>query len=145
MTLIVGTKDIARLRREGIARANAAAGAARGRYITIAPGQEMVYLAKEAEGQRYLAAHPNPYQPASDLSPYPFIAAELGITAADPFTLSQIWVQGAAFFRAVGSQIETVRLSTIAAISAAPSRNVIEGALEALDTAFAALPAPPDF
>lgn len=49
--------------------------AARSALITDLPGQQMIYLAKEAEARAFLA------DPAPDLAAYPLLAAEVGLTA----------------------------------------------------------------
>jgi hypothetical protein len=58
-----------------------AAGRARARYITVAPGQEATYQAKAAEADAYVAAG----RP-SDTTPYPILTAEAqvrGISVSD--------------------------------------------------------------
>src|SRR5207342_2550521 len=85
---------------------------------------EMVYLAKEAEGLRFFAIYPEPGSEPDpiDGSPgggFPFLAAEVGITAPTPRELAMVWVQGAALFRQVGAAIETIRLGAVAGIAGA--------------------------
>lgn len=101
--------------------------ALRARYITAMPGQEMIYANKEAEAKAFLAESPEP----TDLTPYPFIAAETGITAATPGELAALWVSMAATWRAAGAQLEALRMSTIVQVSAATT---VDGARAALDT-----------
>lgn len=139
---VTGTKDMAGLRVAAIAETNAACGQVRARYITIAPGQELIYAEKEKEALRYLAGWPDPASPAPTLGDFPFIAAELGITAADPWTLAMIWVEGAAQFRVIGAGIETYRLSTIAGIEAAASPAALDALLAVLRADLAAYLAP---
>lgn len=84
-----------------------AAGEARARYITVAPGQETTYQLKADEAQRYLdAGAPSPVDPAV----YPFIAGEAFATGKSPNVAAgvilgtrDVWVDKAA-------QIETVRM-----------------------------------
>lgn len=45
-----------RVKARAVARVNDAASSLRGQHITVIPGQEMIYLAKEAEAVRYLAS-----------------------------------------------------------------------------------------
>lgn len=130
--VIDGAAKLAGLRRTAIARVNARAGEVRGRFITIAPGQEMVYLGKEAEALRYLAAA------APDLADYPFLAAELGITAATPVALATLWRDMAIQWRIIGSQIEQARLGAVAAIEGAVSAAAIEVAVVGWEAAAAA-------
>lgn len=111
--------DLAAAKAAAIAQANAWAGRERARHITITPGQDMIYLAKEAEALRYLA-DPDP-APAD----YPLICAEVGVTAPDAYQIAQIWAQMAALWRQVAAQIETARLGTIAQIEAAQTEAAV--------------------
>lgn len=62
-----------------IAAIDAAAGAARARYITVTAGQDATYLAKAAQAEAYAAAG----YPA-DLTTYGYIEAELARLGLDP-------------------------------------------------------------
>lgn len=86
---------------------------ARAGLITDLPGQQMIYLAKEAEAARWAA------DPAPDLADYPLIAAEIGITAPDAASLVQIWLNMAALWRSAAADLEALRLTASAAIDAA--------------------------
>ena len=107
---------LARARAEAIAAVNAAAGTLRARHITVLPGQEMLYLAKEAEARAWLTADPAP----PSLAAFPLLAAEVGITAPTPHELAQVWANMGAIWRTIAARIETVRLSAVAAIEVAP-------------------------
>lgn len=111
--------DLAAAKSAAIASVNAWAGRERSRHITIAPGQDMIYLAKEAEALRYLA-DPDP-APAD----YPLICAEVGVTAPDAYQIAQIWAQMAALWRQVAAQIEAARLGAIAQIEAAQTEAAV--------------------
>jgi hypothetical protein len=87
--------------------------AARSAMITTLPGQQMIYLAKEAEAARYIA------DPAPDLATYPLLAAEIGITAPDAWQLAQIWLGMANLWRQAAAGLEALRLGTAAAVEAA--------------------------
>lgn len=115
-------------RAAAIGRVNARAGALRGRFVTIAPGQEMIYLAKEAEAARYLSA------PTEDLVGFPFLAAEVGITAPTAFALAELWSSLAVQYRVIGAGIEQARLGAVATIEAATA----EPSIGAAEAAFAA-------
>lgn len=115
--------DLAAAKSAAIAQVNAWAGRERARHITIAPGQDMIYLAKEAEALRYLA-DPDP-SPAD----YPLICAEVGVTAPDAYQIAQIWAQMAALWRQIAAQIETLRLWTIKAIAEAGDEDGVSAAL----------------
>ena len=112
--------DLAAAKSAAIAQVNAWAGRERGRHITIAPGQDMIYLAKEAEALRYLA-DPDP-SPAD----YPLICAEVGVTAPDAYQIAQIWAYMSAMWRQVAAQIEAARLGTIAQIEAAQTEAAVD-------------------
>lgn len=94
---------------------NTMVGAIRQRYITTSPGQEMIYLAKEAEA-RELASDPAP-----DPADYPMLAAEVGITAPTLAEVGQIILNLAVLWRGIGAQLEQVRLTTHTQVSAATS------------------------
>lgn len=111
--------DLIEVKAAAIARVNDWAGRQRAQHITIAPGQDMIYLAKEAEALRYLA-DPDP-KPAD----YPLICAEVGITAPDAYQIAQIWAQMASIWRQVAAQIETTRLCIIAQIEAAQTETAV--------------------
>lgn len=133
--VIDGGAKLSALRREAIVRINARAGEVRGRYITIAPGQEMIYLGKEAEALRWLTA------PSPVLADYPFITAEVGITALTPQALAELWRDMAAQWRVVGSAIEQARLGAVAAIEGGVSASAIAAAVAGWEAAAAAFEA----
>lgn len=122
--VIDATAKLRDMRLASVARVNARAGAARARFVTIAAGQEMIYLAKEAEAVRYLDLAAMP----PDLDGFPFLAAEIGITAATPSALAALWVAKAFEFRAAGALLERARLGAVATIEAAVSEPVIAAA-----------------
>ncbi|MDZ7908267.1 MAG: hypothetical protein U5N10_08655 [Gemmobacter sp.] len=87
--------------------------AARSALITDLPGQQMIYLAKEAEARAFLA------DPAPDLAAYPLLAAEVGLTAPDAQALAQVWLNMAMLWRNAAAGLEATRLALGAAIDAA--------------------------
>lgn len=96
------------------AEIDAAAGAARSRYITIAPGQAETYLAKAVEARAYLDAGS-----PEDLSAWPWVradAAAFGVSGATAATAilanQQAWV-------GLGTMIEEIRLTAKRAVDAA--------------------------
>ena len=103
--------------------------AARSAMIITLPGQQMIYLAKEAEAARYIA------DPAPDLATYPMLAAEIGITAPDAWQLAQIWLGMADIWRQAAAGLEALRLATAAAIEAAGTVAEVETALARLRNA----------
>lgn len=121
--------DFTEAKRRAITLVNAWAARERIQYVTPLPGQDMIYLAKEAEALRYLA-DPDP-APAE----YPLICAEVGVTAPDAYQIAQIWAQMAALWRQVAAQIETARLGTIRAITEAGDEDSVSAALAQLPDA----------
>lgn len=109
--------------------------ATRRAFVTDLPAQEMIYLAKEAEARAWQAAS------APDLADYPFLAAEVGLTAATPADLAALWLTMAAQWRGVASQIEAARMTASAAIAAATTPAEAETAVAALQAALALIAA----
>lgn len=109
-----------RVKARAVARINNAASDLRGQYITVIPGQEMIYLAKEAEAVRYLAETPE------TLDGFPMLAAEVGVTAPTAYELAQLWANMSALWRQVAAQIETARLTAIYAIEAAEDAAAVD-------------------
>ncbi|MDD2868439.1 hypothetical protein [Neomegalonema sp.] len=100
--------------------------AARAAFVTALPGQEMVYLAKEAEAREWAAAT------APDLADYPLLSAEVGVTAETADQLAQVWLNMAALWRSAAARLEARRLGVSAALDAARSPEEVEAALRAL-------------
>lgn len=105
-----------------------AVGSLRGAYITSLPGQEMIYMAKEAEARDWLAAG----EPA-DLTTYPLLVAEIGLTAPTAFELAQLWLNMGALWREAAARLETLRLGAGTAIEAAETVEQVEAALKLFD------------
>lgn len=97
--------------------------AARSMLITVLPGQEMIYQAKEAEALAWVAAE------APGLTDYPLLSAEIGITAPDADQLAQLWLNMARIWRDTAAGLEALRLSIGAAIDAATQLIEVEIAL----------------
>lgn len=114
-----------------------AIGAVRRLFITDLPGQEMVYMAKEIEARAY-AALPSP---PPDLTDFPLLAAEVGITAPTASELAALWLGMAAAWRAVAAQIEPLRLTANAAAAAATTPTELATALDAISTGLSAITA----
>lgn len=105
---------------------NAQIGEARRPYITTIPGQEMIYQAKQAEAQAWIAAE------APDLADYPLLSAEIGITAPEADQLAQLWLNMAALWLQVAGQLEAQRLTLTAAVAAATTVAEVEAVLDGL-------------
>lgn len=100
-----------------IARVNEGIAAQRAQYITIIPGQEMIYLAKESEARDWMAGVNRDY---------PLLEAEVGITAPTIEQLVQIWLNMADLWRSVAATLEGARLSMIALIQNCTTQEEIE-------------------
>lgn len=117
-----------------IAAVNAAAAVIRARLVTDLPGQEMLYLRKEAEARAFLA------DPDPDLALYPFLAAEVGATAPSADQVAQVYLNMAALWTGIGAALEALRLGAIAAIEGAEAPAVIGEAVAGFREALAAAP-----
>ncbi len=104
---LLAADRLAAARAAAVAEINAWAAQERLAYITVIPGQEMIYMAKEAEARAWLA------DPAPDMMAYPLLSAEVGITAPDVYQLAQLWVNLAALWRDAAARIEGERLIRI--------------------------------
>lgn len=127
---------LAALRLAAEQRIDAAAGQARLRYLTDAPGQDATYTTKYAEALAYIAAG----YPA-DLSGYPYIAAEA--TPNSPLTPTQaatrIAVLGGYWRDVKGPQIEGARICGKDALAACGSAAEIDTHANSVITAMEAL------
>ncbi|MDQ1847660.1 hypothetical protein Q9299_05105 [Gemmobacter fulvus] len=97
--------------------------AARSAMITTLPGQQMIYLAKEAEARAFLT------DPAPDLAAYPLLSAEIGITAPNALQLAQIWLNMGDLWRSTAAGLEALRLGSAAAVEAAGTVAEVEAAM----------------
>ncbi len=119
--IVVSSPDWAKLKSEAISVIDSAAGIARGRYITIAPGQEGTYLlkAKQAEAYKtagYAGAVPGLVQAEVDAT------NETAQQAADTIlAMELIWADKAA-------QIESARRRGKVSVEAARTEIAIDAA-----------------
>lgn len=111
--------DISPERKAAISEINMSMSTIREQYVTNITGQEMLYQVKEEEARAYLVSDPEP----TDLTDYPLIAAEVGITAPTAYEVAQVYLNMAIQWKTLAAQLETLRLGTIKSIE------------EALDTA----------
>ncbi len=136
--MIAFGQDVGAARREAMAAINAAIAGVRGAYVTPIPGQEMIYLAKEAEARAYVAAMPEP----ATLDGYPLLAAEVGLTAPTPRALADLWIAMSAQWRQVAAALEPLRLTAGARVTAATTPPAVALALADLRAQLAALAGP---
>lgn len=125
--LVRRAQVLAEYKAEAVKKVNTWAGVTRGNYITISPGQEMIYLAKESEAVAFMS---NP--DTLDMSPFPMISAEIGITAPDAYSMAQLWLNMADLWRSVAAYIEAQRLGAAAVINAAATAEAVDYVLETM-------------
>jgi hypothetical protein len=113
---------------QGIALINFYIGETRKRFITSIPGQDMIYLEKEREAKDYLALEEEP----ETLQDFPFIAADVGVTAPTPFQVAQVYMNLASAWKVIGPQLEYLRLTTIKAVNEETSTTRIKLIVETL-------------
>ena len=117
--------DLVAAKATAIARINAASGLARQQFITTCPGQDIIYIATEREALAYLAA------PTADLTAYPLLAAEVGVTAPTAWELAQVWANVSVYWRGVAAQIEGVRMRALVQIETASDPKAVTAVLAA--------------
>lgn len=129
-------RDLDEVKESAIAEVNAQIGRARQTFITVLPGQDMIYLRKEAEARAYLAA--------SDptLADYPMISAEVGVTAETAYQVAQVWIYMTQSWQAVAASLEAIRLTATNAIAAAADEAAVAVALAAFEAALHAASGP---
>lgn len=115
--------DLSMAKSDAVALINTRIGAVRRQFVTDIPGQEMLYLRKEAEAVRWLS------ETTPNLIDYPLISAEIGITGEDADQIAQVWVNMADLWSSVAAQLETLRLGYIAQVEGAADQAGIEAAL----------------
>ena len=86
---------------------NRLAGNIRTLFVTNLPAQDMIYLRKEQEAKAYLLA----VDP--ELSQYPMIQAEIGITGDTAYEIAQTWLNLSNQWVTIAANLETPRLSYI--------------------------------
>lgn len=119
------------IKRQAVDAVNSAAGDVRQHFVSDLPGQDMVYLRKEAEARRWLA------ELRPDLEGYPFLAAEVGITAETPDQLAQVWLNLAALWQQIAAGIEHHRFAASAAIAAAQTTGEVTAAVATFNATMA--------
>ena len=120
-------------RQGAVARINRAAGAVRRLYITDIPGQEALYLMKEAEARAWLA------ETVPDPANHPLIAAEIGITAPSGDEVAQVYLNLAAIYVQAAAQLEHARLGHIAMAEIASTSEAADAVADAFEALLQAL------
>ncbi|MEL6889496.1 MAG: hypothetical protein AAFO86_12425 [Pseudomonadota bacterium] len=127
--------ELAAAQAKAIAAVNAAASTVRLRFVTDIPGQELIYSEKRTEAVAFVAITPTPV----DLTAYPFIAGEVGITAPTAYEVAQLYLNLAAQWRQAGSALETIRLGAVQSIETATAQSQIDAALALMASQLEAL------
>lgn len=112
---------------KAIAEINRVIGNVRGKYITIMPGQDMVYMQKEKEAIAFIKEYEfdNPNE-----EDYPHLLSEVGITGDDCYQVAMIILNMAAYWRVKSSQIDGVKLSHIKQVEQCQSFDECENIME---------------
>lgn len=101
----VSTRSLAEIKEEAKRAVDLAAGQARARYITTAPGQEMVYILKTQEATQCV----NDSTPSAEK--YPFVAADSIAFGVDLMTAAQMILAVQQQWFVLGAKIEEIRLT----------------------------------
>lgn len=119
LTRVVGRKSLAVPIFDAKAAVDNKAREVRARFAT--DGKHQVYAEKRDEATRYIAAEAEP-GPAPDLTDYPYLAAEVGITAPNALALAQLWLEMDRQWRQVAATIESISMNAKSQIGGAGSR-----------------------
>lgn len=112
-------------------------GAYRLNFITDLPGQEAIYQAKRDEAARYITEG----RPA-DLTDFPLLRAEEGITAPTASDLADLWIGMDIQWRNIAADLEKIRMTAVKSINAATDRAGVQSALDAFRASMAAYTPP---
>lgn len=102
-------------------------------YVTDIKDQATVYTMKRDEATRFL----NDNDP--DISDYPLIAAEIGITATTAYEVAQTYLNMSHMFVSALAMLENVRLTAVTAIETATTREAVENAVNTFNAAVSQL------
>lgn len=131
MTSAVPPEPIAATRARWIVHVDESAEAARQKFITPGAGQSAVYLRKEAEARRFLALDPEVQTAQEPGSAWPYLSAEINVTAPTlPLVAAVIVGLADAWDQAAGA-IEALRLAAKAAIATAETEAECRAAADA--------------
>lgn len=106
---------------------------ARTRFITNLPGQDAIYQAKYEEAVRFQA------DPLPNMSEYPFLTAEVGVTAPTAADLAAMWVQLRNGWLSIAAHIEKARLIAGASLQSATTIAAIDAAITTLSASLTAI------
>ena len=126
--------DIEPIKSLYIAKVISVISAIRSAYVTDIPGQEMIYMNKEKEAAEYVAAT------SPDLSIYPMLQTEVGVTAPSAYEVAQIWLFMGHQWRIIAAALERVRMIATNDIQAATTEAEILTAFETFNATLASMP-----
>ena len=89
-----------------IDRVNRTCGLIRVRFVTDIPFQDTTYAAKREEAISYLK------ETDPDLTDYPYLRREIGITADTAYELCQVWLNMALITHDLNAELESLRVDT---------------------------------
>lgn len=127
LIMIRVSKNMPLHRYEGENAIDEAANEVRARWAT--PGKHQIYSDKRQEAERYLAAVQTGQPP--DLSKFPYISAETGITAETAIDLAELWIFMDQQWKQVAALIEQISIGAKARIKAAQSAAEVGGIVAA--------------
>lgn len=122
LTRIRATKNIPLNRYEAEGAIDTAADSVRARFAT--PNMHQIYSDKRAEAERYLKLLAEGTGP--DMAEFPYLSAEIGITAATATDLANLWIYMNQQWQTVASIIEQIRIASKAQIRDAASQKQID-------------------
>ena len=124
--VVTTPEDLIRLKNDLQYKINIEAGRIRSLLVTTSPGQEMTYIEKGLETQRYFA------DPAPDPANYPWLRREAAATNMTVLEVAQLVAYTSQVWTEAGSLIEAARRGGIVTVTAATTA-------EEAYTAFAAI------
>ena len=104
----------------------------RGNYITPIEAQPVVYTMKADEAKRFLDDED------ADLSNYPLIAAEIGLTAPTANEVALVYLHMSDMFVFALAELERIRLEAVYSIENATTRQEINNAVSLFDASIEA-------
>lgn len=96
-------------RAEAAAAINKIRGEVRARFITVIPGQDMVYMEKERAARAWMAEFMTTGQ-EPNLADYPAIEGEVGLTGDDAYQVAYIYIHMSEAWRRISPVIERISI-----------------------------------
>lgn len=144
LTRIVGRKNLDLLRFQAEQAVDRFADRVRARFAT--PGKHTIYDRKLREAERYLEALAA-NKPPANLSKFPYLASETGLSAPTTEALAQLWIAMNEQWETVSPAIEQITVGAKAQVRNARDKSTIDAIVAqttaALDGIGNKPPAPP--